>query len=78
MDLYQFDVDTAFLHADCAREVFIKPPEQFFNHGNVYWKLKRSLYGMRDSPWLWMEHYTKHLENHNFKRLKYTEPCLFF
>jgi hypothetical protein len=78
MRIFQFDVDTAFLHADYGKEVYIKPPEQFFNHGNKFWRLKRSLYGMRDAPLLWFNHYRKHLEGNGFTSIKYLEPCLFY
>jgi hypothetical protein len=57
--LAQFDVETAFLHGDIDCDVYVTPPQGFRN-GNI-WKLKKSLYGLCQSPRLWREKWTSTL-----------------
>ena len=50
----QLDFETAFLNADLDVDVFIKPPEGYTpkSPGNV-WRLKKCLYGLKQSSKLW-------------------------
>ena len=61
--LQHFDVKNAFLHGNLEEEVFIDLPLGFegkFNSGKVY-RLKKSLYGLKQSPWVWFERFIKSL-----------------
>ena len=61
--LQQFDVKNTFLHGNLEEEVFIDLPLGFegkFNSGKVY-RLKKSLYGLKQSPWVWFERFIKSL-----------------
>ena len=57
MLVHQMDVKTAFLNADIDHEIYVKQPEGYVErdiHGNVlYWKLKKSLYGLKQSSRMW-------------------------
>jgi hypothetical protein len=53
----QVDYTAAFVQAelDEDEQVFVKMPKGFKQQGKVL-KLKRALYGLRQSPWTWFEH----------------------
>ncbi|CAM8913928.1 unnamed protein product [Rhodiola kirilowii] len=49
--LNQLDVKNAFLNGDLEKEVYMEPPLRFTEKfGNKICKLKRSLYGLKQSP----------------------------
>eukprot|EP00971_Amphidinium_carterae_P060401 1195209-Amphidinium_carterae.1 len=53
------DIPQAFLYASIeeGRHVYLRPPKICVDFGlvpaNTLWKLKRALYGLRESPKLW-------------------------
>ena len=53
------DVSTAFLHALMNEEVFVWPPKEFYPEGNCLWRLKKAMYGLRQAPKLWQEHFAE-------------------
>ncbi|GKE53339.1 retrovirus-related pol polyprotein from transposon TNT 1-94, partial [Tanacetum coccineum] len=55
MTIYQIDVKTAFLNGELKEEVYVSQPEGFVDKDNplhVY-KLKKSLYGLKQPPRAW-------------------------
>jgi hypothetical protein len=68
----QLDVSTAFLNGELKEEIFMEQPENFVDHqypGRV-WKLKRSLYGLKQSPRIWNETISQFLISIGFKQLE--------
>jgi hypothetical protein len=60
-DLQQLDVNNAFLHGNLKEEVYMKIPLGFSyekREGKVY-KLRKTLYGIKQSPCKWFDRFIK-------------------
>ena len=49
--IHHMDVKSAFLNASLVYEIYVEPPEGF--KGNYVWKLKKSLYRLKQSSQTW-------------------------
>ena len=54
------DVSTAFLHVLVDGEVLVLAPLEYYPIGDVEWRLKRALYGLKNVPKLWQQHFGSH------------------
>eukprot|EP00253_Pinus_taeda_P007561 PITA_07561 len=56
-EVEQMDVKTTFLHRDLEKEIYMKQPEGFVVKGKkeLVCKLKKSLYGLKQSPRMWYQ-----------------------
>ena len=76
-DVTMGDVSTAFLHALMNEEVFVWPPKEFYPEGNCLWRLKKAMYGLRQAPKLWQEHFAEVMTTKlGFRRCK-SDPNLY-
>jgi hypothetical protein len=73
LELIQWDVVNAFVHADLPHNVFMKMPPGFTEHNTVM-KLKKALYGLRESPLLWQRDLMATLSDAGFQPVPH-EPC---
>ena len=57
LELHQMDVKTAFLNGHLEEEIYMQQPEGFIARGNEHLvcKLKRTLYGLKQSPRVWYQ-----------------------
>jgi hypothetical protein len=68
--LYQLDVKNAFLHGDLREEVYMEIPPGFATDqtkGKVL-KLKKSLYGLKQSPRAWFDRFRRAMCNMGYKQ----------
>jgi hypothetical protein len=72
LEIEQMDVKTAFLHGDLEGEIYMKQPEGFVVKGKqeLVCKLKRSLYGLQQSPRMWYQKFDTYILSLGFVRSK--------
>ena len=76
MTVHQFDVKTAFLHGDIDEEVYMEQPAGYEDGTNRVCKLRKSLYGMKQSPRKWNEKFTCFLAKEKLIAIP-EDPCVF-
>ena len=78
LQLHQVDVTTAFLNGKLEEEVFMKQPEGFVAKGqdHLVCQLKKSLYGLKQSPRCWNIALDKHLKEIGFVQVE-SDPCIY-
>ena len=76
LELRQFDIKCAFLYATLPKgeQVYMRAPPGFGKKG--YWLLKKSLYGLKQSPRLFNQHLNKTLEKLGWESCTF-DPCLY-
>eukprot|EP00253_Pinus_taeda_P023713 PITA_23713 len=75
----QMDVKTTFLHGDLEEEIYMKKPEGLAVKGKkeMVCKLKKSLYGLKQSPRMWHQKFDTFKRGHGFTRSK-EDHCVYF
>ena len=70
-ELEQLDVKTVFLHGELEEEIYMDQPEGFIVQGkeNYVCKLKKSLYGLKQSPRQRYKMFDSFMLLHGFKCL---------
>ena len=74
----QMDVTTAFLNGYLDEEIYIEQPPGYEVKGkeNLVCKLKRSLYGLKQSPRCWNQRFTTYLQELGFEKCE-SDYCVF-
>jgi hypothetical protein len=72
----QVDYTAAFVHAPMEEDVYIDMPRGFSKPGKCL-KLKKSLYGLKQSPRNFFQHLKGKLEDIGFESAEDVDPCLF-
>jgi hypothetical protein len=73
LELKQYDITNAFVHAPIDREVYMRMPLGYQKKGTIL-RVQKALYGLRISPLLWQKEFTSTLETLGFKSVPH-EPC---
>ncbi|CAI7801035.1 unnamed protein product [Closterium sp. NIES-54] len=68
LEVEQLDVCTAFLYGLLMEEVYMRQPPGYDDGSERVWKLKRTLYGLKQSPRGWYKRIDEFLLQHGFAR----------
>jgi hypothetical protein len=74
--IHQIDVSTAFLNGELEEEVYVELPSTIAPRG-TYWKLEKSMYGLRQAARAWHTKMCKALISKGFRQ-SHTDPCVFY
>nr|GEW47634.1 retrotransposon protein, putative, Ty1-copia subclass [Tanacetum cinerariifolium] len=74
--LEQLDVKTAFLHGNLEEVVYMRQPLGY-EQGNKVCLLKKSLYGLKQSPRQWYKRFDEYILSNGFKRSSY-DICVYY
>jgi hypothetical protein len=73
------DVKTPFLHGDLKEEIYMKQPQGYVVKAKkeLVCKLKKSLYGLKQSPRMWYQKFDTYMFGLGFTRSK-EDHCVYF
>ena len=76
--LHQMDVTTAFLSGTLGEDVYTKQPDGFATKGkeHLVCKLKKNIYGLKQSPRCWNVALDDHLCDIGFTQST-SDPCIY-
>jgi hypothetical protein len=77
-EVEHMDVKTTFLHGDLEEEIFMKQPKGYVVKGKkeLVCKLKKSLYGLKQSPRMWYQKFDTYMLGLGFTRSK-EDHCVY-
>lgn len=76
MKLYQFDIKTAYLNGNLEEDIYMKQSKGFEDGSEKVCKLKRALYGLKQSARSWNKKFLKVLTKFNLRATD-ADPCVF-
>lgn len=79
LEIHHVDIKTAFLHGDLEETIYMRQPPGFEHPGakkSMVCKLKRSIYGLKQSPRQWNKVLDGYLRDHGFEP-SLCEPCVY-
>ena len=70
LEIHQMDVKTAFLNGELEEDIYMDQPQGFVEEGTQYLvcKLKKSLYGLKQSPRAWYQRIDLFFTQERFSR----------
>nr|GEV16929.1 retrovirus-related Pol polyprotein from transposon TNT 1-94 [Tanacetum cinerariifolium] len=75
-ELEQLDVKATFLHGNLEEVIYIGQPPGY-EQGNKVCLLKKSLYGLKQSPRQWYKRFNEYMFSNGFKRSSY-DICVYY
>lgn len=76
LNIEQMDVETAFLNGKIMSEVYVHQPKGYEDGTNRVCRLKKALYGLKESPRAWYECLDEFLKKLKFKKSNF-DYCLY-
>ena len=70
------DVKAAYLYADFKETIYMKTPEGDSYYKKGFWKLRKTLYCLKQAAREWNNSINEVLKDFGFERL-ISEPCVF-
>ncbi|KAG8491868.1 hypothetical protein CXB51_015214 [Gossypium anomalum] len=79
LELEQLDVKTTFLHGELEEDIYMQQPEGFIvlEKEDYVCLLRKSLYGLKQSPRQWYKRFDSFMASHDFKRSS-LDSCVYF
>ena len=79
LEIHQMDVVAAYLNGELSEEIYMKQPEGFVDkrYPNKVCKLKKSLYGLKQSARCWNEKIDAYLKSADYKQSA-ADPCIYY
>ncbi|KAL5715795.1 hypothetical protein ACHQM5_017567 [Ranunculus cassubicifolius] len=79
LELEQLDVKTAFLHGNLEEDIYMSQPDGYTVAGKERYvcKLKKSLYGLKQSPRQWYKRFDTFMVKEKYTRSEY-DHCVYF
>ncbi|KAG8483625.1 hypothetical protein CXB51_023496 [Gossypium anomalum] len=79
LELEQLDIKAAFLHGELEEDIYMQQPEGFTvsEKEDYVCLLKKSLYGLKQSPRQWYKRFDSFMTFHDFKRSSF-DSCVYF
>ncbi|KAG8472343.1 hypothetical protein CXB51_034269 [Gossypium anomalum] len=79
LELKQLDVKTVFLHGELEEDIYMQQPEGFIvsEKEDYVCLLRKSLYGLKQSPRQWYKMFDSFMTSHDFKRSS-LDSCVYF
>ncbi|GKC02224.1 retrovirus-related pol polyprotein from transposon TNT 1-94 [Tanacetum coccineum] len=75
-ELEQLDVKTAFLYGNLKEGIYMRQPPRY-KQGNKVCLLKKSFYGLKQSPRQWYKRFDEYMLSNGFKRSSY-DICVYY
>ena len=69
-EVHHMDVKSAFLHGDLEEEIYMRYPKGYTEDYSLVWKLRKSRYGIKQSPRAWYVKMDSFLLSQTFGRCK--------
>ena len=66
--MLQYDVKSTFLHGNLDEEIYMEVPPGFESESNKVCKLKKRLYGIKQSPRVWFSRFSKVMKAMGYKQ----------
>ena len=74
--IHQLDAVAAFLNADVEEEIYVVPPEPIKLPKGKVWRMRKALYGFKQSPRAWYAKFAKEMKDLGFRPSNY-DSCVF-
>ena len=74
--IHHIEINAAYLNAPLKEEIYMKPPKGHEDYNKKYWKLRKAIYGLKQSGKQWNDELDKYIKKIGYRRI-ISEPCLY-